>query len=215
MLPAAGLHSAFKPFVWLGDHERGFAWFAESDRNIRVREADREIEIGDTGETVTLRVNLITVPYELTGPLEYTFGFEGTPVKPGRPDAWDYRIVHSGHYDMTGAELDRLVRAGVRTICFHQHWTDIQNYPETTRCAQLDQLVAACHQRKIQLLLYFGYQMSDIAPEWRDYHDECLVAPEPGITSGTRPRPRTLSACGAPGKTSCARHRPRDDGTRH
>ncbi len=179
-LPPDGFHGPFKPFVWLGDHERGFCWFAESDRNIRARDPSRVIEVERSNQTVMLRVNLITVPEEVDHPLEYTFGFEATPVKASRPDAWDYRIVHSGHYGMTSAELDRLAGAGVRTICFHEHWTDIQNYSETSHGRELDQLVAACHQRRIQLLLYFGYEMSDLAPEWNRYHDECLVAPRTG-----------------------------------
>jgi hypothetical protein len=29
--------------------------------------------------------------------------------------------------------LDFMAQSGVRTICFHEHWTDIQNYPATTR----------------------------------------------------------------------------------
>jgi hypothetical protein len=69
---------------------------------------------------------------------------------------------------------------GVRTVCFHEHWTDIQNHPTTTHGKELDRLVAACHQRKIQLLLYFGYEMSDIAPEWERYHEECLASPRAG-----------------------------------
>ncbi|MGC8639891.1 MAG: glycoside hydrolase domain-containing protein [Isosphaeraceae bacterium] len=179
-LPAQGFQSPFKPFVWLGDHERGLSWFTESDRNMHVRDAAKAIEIERSDRKVILRVNLITAPREVSAPLEYTFGFEATPVKPARPDAWDYRIVHSGHYGMTDPELDRLAQAGVRTICFHEHWTDIQNYPETTHGQELDKLVAACHQRGIQLLLYFGYELSDIAPEWDRYHEECLVAPRAG-----------------------------------
>ena len=85
-----------------------------------------------------------------------------------------------GGYGLDAATLDRLAGCGVRTMCFHEHWTDIQNYPKTTHGAELDKLVAACHQRKIQLLLYFGYEMSNIAPEWDRYHEECLVHPRAG-----------------------------------
>jgi hypothetical protein len=76
--------------------------------------------------------------------------------------------------------LDRLAELGVRTICFHEHWTDIQDSTSTTHGAELKKLVAACHARGIQLLLYFGYEMSNIAPEWEHYSDECLVFPRAG-----------------------------------
>jgi hypothetical protein len=179
-LPQGGYRGPFKPFVWLGDHERGFCWFTESDRNFCNPQPGRVLEIKRAGERVVLRVHLITTPQTIDGPLEYTFGFQATPVKPPQPDAWDYRIVHMGGYGLDNAALDRLAACGVRTICFHEHWTDIQNYPKTTHGAALDKLVAACHQRKMQLLLYFGYEMSNIAPEWDRYHEECLVQPRAG-----------------------------------
>ena len=179
-LPSEGYRGPFKPFVWLGGHERGFCWFAESDRNVLTREPERVIEIERSGDRVILRVNLVTVPKEIDGPLDYTFGFEATPVRPPVPDAWDYRIVHDGSYTLAAPELDRMAALGVRTMCFHEHWTDIQNHPTTTHGKELDRLVAACHQRKIRLLLYFGYEMSDIAPEWDHYHEECLVSPRAG-----------------------------------
>ena len=178
-LPKAGCRGPFKPFVWLGDHQRGFCWFAESDRNFFNSKRDAVLEI-ERADRVLLRVQVITAPQTIDKPLDYTFGFQATPVKPAIPDAWDYRIVHMGGYGLDNATLDRLAACGVRTMCFHEHWTDIQNYPHTTHGAELDKLVAACHQRKIQLLLYFGYEMSNIAPEWDRYHEECLVQPRAG-----------------------------------
>jgi len=76
--------------------------------------------------------------------------------------------------------LDRLAEKGVRTLVFHEHWTDIQNYPRTPHGEELRSLVKACHERGIRLLLYFGYEMSNIAPEWPLYSDECLVYPRAG-----------------------------------
>ena len=404
-LPEGGYQGAFKPFVWLGDEWRGLAWFSESDRNFFPAQSDRVIEIRREGEAVVLRVNVITEPQTLRDPLDYTFGFQATPVKPAKPDVWDYRICHMGAYgledrpfaeptsigypaeghvrldqgtfecrvrpqfnpqpdvkpddpgrgqlnrnlldvdvpggghvgfywnvddrgmrlyykqgdryplllsthskwqagewhhvaftwgdvtrvyvdgrklaerehqgtvsgelaggriilgnrpcemdvdevrissaprdqfELTGppavdgetllldhldvapapdAEwttspakgtgglveggrsvegkfgraivlgdaagrrmtvLDRLKQLGVRTICFHEHWTDVQAYPKTTHGEKLKKLVDACHQRDIRLLLYHGYEMSNIAPEWDEYHERCLVHPRRG-----------------------------------
>lgn len=403
-LPPEGFHGPFKPFLWLGDESRGLCWFSESDRNFFGDGKANVIDIAREGDRVVLRVNMVTTPQALKGPLDYTFGFEATPVKPMTPDVWDYRISHAGNYDLptrvharsasitypakgnlnpeqgtfecwvrphfdpypevdpkdpgrgalnrnlfdldlgggahvgfywniddrgmrlyfkqgdgyplllsthprwkaeewhhvaftwgnaaciyldgvkeaekafrglpTGdmekatihlglppsdmdidevrisgvaresfdltrppvadaqtllldsldenftpngaratspakgaggvvsggeflegrfgralgmapggkpqTELDFLAACGVRTICFHEHWTDIQAYPATTHGEQLHALVAACHGKNIQLLLYHGYEMSDIAPEWDNYHDECLVYPRAG-----------------------------------
>ncbi|MEI6500395.1 MAG: glycoside hydrolase domain-containing protein, partial [Armatimonadota bacterium] len=76
--------------------------------------------------------------------------------------------------------LDFLREAGVRNVVFHEHWTDLQNYPTTTHGEELHSLVKACHDAKLQLLLYYGYLMANTAPEWDNYHDECLVAPREG-----------------------------------
>ena len=179
-LPKTGYHGAFKPFVWLGDNERGLCWFSESDRNFFTAKPEDVLEIIPENDRVILRVHLVTVAHEIDKPLDYTFGFQATPVKPARPDAWDYRIVHNGDYSLGAATLDKMAGLGVRTTCFHEHWTDIQNYTSTTHGAELDKLVNACHERKIQLLTYFGYEMSNIAPEWDRYHEECLVAPRAG-----------------------------------
>jgi hypothetical protein len=194
-LPRDGYCGPFKPFVWVGDHERGLAWFAESDRNMFPSASDQRIRIRQEADVVRWQVELIGRPQTVTEPLDYTFGFQATPVKPGQPDAWDYRIVHMANYGLERQPypgqapggtlhgktfLDYLAECRVRTIVFHEHWSDIQNYPQAARPEELRRLVEACHQRQIQLLVYFGYEMSNIAPEWPRYSEECLVAPRAG-----------------------------------
>ena len=404
-LPQEGFESPFRPYIWLGDDDRGLAWFSESDQGFTPPQAKDVTSIRREGEQVTLRVRIIGQPVELTAPLRFTFGMQATPVKPLKPDVWDYRICHHGSYGMqnqrasfspptvypaqgnidlkqgtfeawvrpqfdpnpnvapddpgrgkfnrslfdvvlpgdsqigfywniddrsmrayykqgtnyplvltssskwqkgewhhvaltwgdetaiwidgqkvasraykatldkplagatiqlglticefdvdemrisdvprtsfdltqpppvdehtllldrfdddfkpdgrrktapekgspgvpgTGTSfvegkfgkaltlcgagrpmsvLDRLAELGVRTICFHEHWTDIQDCATTTHGAELRKLVAACHAKGIKLLLYFGYQMSNLAPEWDPYSDECLVYPRSG-----------------------------------
>ncbi|OIO90677.1 MAG: hypothetical protein AUJ92_18320 [Armatimonadetes bacterium CG2_30_59_28] len=74
--------------------------------------------------------------------------------------------------------LDYLKNLGVRTIVFHEHWTEYENYPETIgHQEELKSLVKACHERGLKLLLYFGYLMANTCPEWEPYHDEVLVTP--------------------------------------
>ncbi|MGC9319557.1 MAG: glycoside hydrolase domain-containing protein, partial [Armatimonadota bacterium] len=77
--------------------------------------------------------------------------------------------------------LDDLKRRGVNTLVFHQEWTEIQAYGTTQMHREkLHSLVEACHERDIRLLLYFGYELSDAAPEWDLYRDEVLVRPRRG-----------------------------------
>lgn len=181
-LPAGGYSGVFKPFVWLGDHERGLAWFCESDQNFFNPPPLTVLDIQRDSPTnrVMLRVHLVGTPRMIESPLAYTFGFQATPVKRMLPDAWDYRIVHKGSYTLSQDELNQLAARRVRTIVFHEQWTDIQNYPVTTHASQLASLLSRCHRRKLQLLLYFGYEMSNIAPEWPSYSQQCLVQPMMG-----------------------------------
>ncbi len=91
--------------------------------------------------------------------------------------------------------LDALKAQGVNTLVYHESWTEIQAYGSTQIHEQeLRDLVAACHERDIKLLLYFGYELSDAAPEWDAYSDEVLVWPRRG---GYRRRdiPQTAYIC--------------------
>lgn len=403
-LPKEGIEGPFKPIFWLGDEWRGLSWFSESDRNFSNPDAAKVVSIKPDGNVVRMRISLIGQTTAIKEPLDFTFGFMATPVKPMQPDVWDYRYVHAGNYGMekqpyspstsivypaksnldlrqgtfecwirprfdpnaqarqddssrgmlnrnflnidlgngsqvyyywnidargmrfftrqggkvdlmddhrtewrsgewhhlaftwgeairlymdgklvaekpreglvagstdqgtislgeapsemdfaelrissvarssfdlsqppaadaqtllldrfadtftpsgglatrpergTGGVpnggafgagkfdrallapppdkpmtyLDYLREAGVRNVVFHEHWTDIQNYPTTRYSDKLHTLVKGCHDAKLQLLLYYGYLMSDIAPEWDNYHDECLTMPKQG-----------------------------------
>ncbi len=76
--------------------------------------------------------------------------------------------------------LRRYRELGVRTICFHEHWSRIQNYFAPWRPDQLRSLVRACHENGLRLLVYYGYELSNIAPEWELYRDEVLIYPRGG-----------------------------------
>ncbi|NPV08743.1 MAG: LamG domain-containing protein [Anaerolineae bacterium] len=95
--------------------------------------------------------------------------------------------------------LDRLAREGVRGVCFHEHWTDWQSYPCTDKyAAEMRSLVQGCHERDIQLLLYYGFDFSALAPEFEAYHEECLVKPHHGgrtYTCTPAPLQRTFTVC--------------------
>ena len=184
----------FRPVLWLGDEERGLMWFCESDQNWISDNASEVTQVRRENAAVVLRLRLVSKPVELRpeeqGPpaLTYTFGLLATPVKPIVEDAWDYRTFHVSQgtfgvdtrLKISEADLDRLAGLGVKTIAFHEHWTDIESYTATTYGDDLRRLVAGCHARGIKLLLYFGFLFSDIAPEWAAWSDECLLEPRRG-----------------------------------
>jgi hypothetical protein len=119
-LPAAGWASAFVPFVWLGDEDRGLALYTESDEHWRPADPARAVEVVPAGETVVLRFNVVGQPLDLAATddepgLAYTFGFQATPVKQPDKDVWDYRICHYGGYgleNLTTVQPSTLVYPG-------------------------------------------------------------------------------------------------------
>ena len=52
---------SFQPFLWLGDEERGLAWFCESNANWFGKDDRRGIEITLAGDAVDARFQ-ITAP---------------------------------------------------------------------------------------------------------------------------------------------------------
>lgn len=218
LLPPVGYTSAFRPFIWLGDEERGLAWFCESDENWvaadrhLVTEIRRSYHSTTQATLVFLRLNLVCDPVDLVPSanpnasaqdgsgsggkiqkqncLTYTFGLQATPVKPITKDVWDYRLFHvdvtlskygvDTRLKVPDATLDQLAAAGVKTLAFHEHWTDIESYVTTTYGDDLKSLVKCCHQRGMQVLLYLGFLISDLAPEWPEYGDQCVTTPRGG-----------------------------------
>jgi len=75
---------------------------------------------------------------------------------------------------------------GVKTLVFHEHWTPVQNYWRTTGEEEraLRQLIDDCHKRGIRLLLYFGYELSSLAPEWAKVADKVLTKTPIGDLTG-------------------------------
>jgi hypothetical protein len=179
--------SRFMPYVWLGDEERGLAWFAESDDGWQLSDPNRAIAVDKAKGVATLRVRFLDRPTRLEHPVSLTFGLQATPVKPV-PARYHRiaRIWHGAYYGMEndpapdgdGTLLDYLWRQGVRTIVFHQQWAEYYGLPITRENGdKLRSLVQACHKSGLKILLYFGYGLADISPEGKRYHDEMAVVP--------------------------------------
>jgi hypothetical protein len=79
-----GLTGTFIPQVWLGDDERGLAWWADSEKGW-VRPAARKdpaIEVVRDDQSVSLVLHLVARPFQFTGPRTIVFAFTATPTKP-------------------------------------------------------------------------------------------------------------------------------------
>jgi len=192
-LPAAGVAIPFNPTIWLGDEDCGLQWFTEHDADWWPADRQQALTIRREGRRVVLRLHLIGQPVRLdptsrqtspggrapVGRLAYTFGFQATPVKPLTRDAWDYRssTLYTPVYSVADvgpdgqSGLDRLAAAGVRTLSL-MDWTDILCYHRPTEPEKLRRFVRECHRRGIQVLVYFGFQVSDAAPEFAEWVDQ-------------------------------------------
>ncbi len=216
-LPETGLVLPFRPFVWLGNEASGLGWFAESDKGWQPGTADSAIEVTVEEDVVTLRMHLADSALVL--PATFTFGFQATPVKPWPKDFHQWRIWHVPQLGVGStlpvpkewwlchrafpdrnpeATLDRAAKLGVKTAVFHEDWAPIQNYPMTTPEAEFKAIVDACHQRGMKVLVYHGYELSPLAPEWAELSDDVLVKNTAGqITPGwyRHPEQRDFKVC--------------------
>ncbi len=74
----------FVPYIWLTNGERGFMWFADNDKGW-ITEADKthpSQEFVKKDGKVTLKINFIEVPTELSSATTVTFGYQAFPSRP-------------------------------------------------------------------------------------------------------------------------------------
>jgi len=83
--------------------------------------------------------------------------------------------------------LEHLRDYGVNVLVFHEHWSNIQDYPDFYHRQEIRKIAKFCHANGMKLLLYFGFSISDLNPEWGKYHQKCLrKLPEESPDSGYR-----------------------------
>jgi len=92
---AASRVGNFVPYVFLTDSDRGFCWFADTDKGWMLDPNAPTQEVVREGETVTLKVHFVTRPTDLAGPTELTYGWMVTPQKP-QPPGW--RATHINYH---------------------------------------------------------------------------------------------------------------------
>ncbi|MBM4030404.1 MAG: hypothetical protein FJ291_01295 [Planctomycetes bacterium] len=74
----------FIPYIWLGDEERGIAWFADSDKGWYLDDRKPALELIRRKGVVELRVHFITKKTALYAGKKpaIVFGLQATPTKP-------------------------------------------------------------------------------------------------------------------------------------
>jgi hypothetical protein len=185
-LPEAGAKwsGSFMPYVWLGDEERGLAWCAESSQGWMIKDPAHALEVQTQGGVVRFQANLLDHEEVISHPLTIRFGLQASPVKPVS-FAWraKARIMHdvNFNYCQPGKDgrmrLDTLHEAGVKTVVFHDCWTDYYGKITTPYGEHLGQLISECHKRDMKLLVYVGYGLARQAPELQGHHDAWSVIP--------------------------------------
>lgn len=153
-IPPDGWRSnVFKPFVWIGDNDRGFCWFSEDAGNWFVRKGANFIEIKRDSKAVALRLMLVNTPVKLKKALRYTFGFQATPVKPLPQDwrKWYYGITAKAG---SGMPPDIHLPPEIRMILWW--WMHFKKwfYPEAINEKELKEIVDTYHKRGHQVIVY-------------------------------------------------------------
>lgn len=160
LVPSDGLRLPFRPFVWLGDNERGLMWFAESPEGWHT---DRyPILIQPSPKGTELRVEFVNRARTYGEPMRLVFGLQATPVKPVPPDwrAWraDYQYTrrlaqkHLIDWEAEGIPLQwRFLwwTDGYQRVFTPGHTTPLQVMPDLKRH------VEAAHARGTRLVTYF------------------------------------------------------------
>ena len=151
---------------WVGGDDIGFYLSAEDDRNWQSANGQEAQElIPGTGETIW-RYHFIdpSVPRGMGYPLNLTWCYQATPVKPitdwysvrSTVNATDYNLPVQDGYDL-----------GIRQGVFHEPWTEIDAYPGTfAHEEQLIQYQAEFKSRGMNLCLYTHPVISSAAPEF-------------------------------------------------
>lgn len=152
----------FVPYVWLGDERGGLAWWCESNWNWRNEAPEHAVEIRRTTAGVDLVVRFVDAPTQFDEPLELTFGFMATPVKP-LPQGWrDWRPTFvsatsiEGFVEHGGSHFD-----GCRNIgtLWNTHVGSFSYFPADP--AEMARKVAILHDADWQTVLsYYAMNMT-------------------------------------------------------
>lgn len=144
--------TAFVPFAWLGDNDRGLFWFCESDQYWpRGRSADAIQLVRSDGE-VMLRLNLLASGETLSSDWRYVCGLQATPVKPLPKDWRKWRLNVNAMISWPAPREDCVKYFG---------------YPEAANPEAFSRMVDQHHAQGKKVVPYLCLtHVSAAAPEW-------------------------------------------------
>ena len=159
--------SAFIPFAWLGDNDRGLFWCCESDEMWPNR-AGNAIEIVRSGQEIVLRLNVLAAGQKLPPNWKLTFGLLATPVKPIPHDWRKWRL--------TGASAPNGRALGNVEIVWpfagKQDSLSAFGYPEARNPKLFAQYIKGLHDQGLQAVPYLCLTwITDGIPEWRWFRE--------------------------------------------
>lgn len=94
-----------------------------------------------------------------------------------------------------GTALDYFQALGLKTIGFHEHWSELQGFPRTMHGKELRSVLKAIHDRGMRAILYHSWQLSDTAPEYPLYLRECEVIEPHRFIYTREPKQRDYPIC--------------------
>jgi hypothetical protein len=77
----------FVPYVLFTDSDRGFCWFADTDKGWLLDPAAATLQMARQGDQVVFRANFVTRPGTVEQPTTIRYGWTVTPQKP-QPKGW-------------------------------------------------------------------------------------------------------------------------------
>ncbi len=156
------------PVFWLGDGDRGLFWGADSMRGTHISKTADSLAITKAAENeaATAVVKLIDKDFQLNGKRVFTFGIQGTPVKPLRPGL-QRPFMHAGGAQYNWSQFMRVFNY------YHRDYMDLEMIK--TRCAS-----ARGRQEPFYAFYACIYGVSPFAPEWPWFAEQWISSP-PGF----------------------------------
>lgn len=153
---------------WVGGDNRGLFWSAEDDRHWSLTDRNKAQALIPESDRVVWRLHFVDIPREMVKPLELTYCFMATPVKPVK-DWYSERVARD--VPTYGVKRDRPLRyayhLGTRVSNYHETWTELMGYPGTFIYQdELKALIAMARDVGLRLCFYSNHVISELAPEF-------------------------------------------------
>jgi len=180
-------NSEHLPFVWIGNEDKGMQWLCSSDQYWKLTDKDKALNIVKNGDVTLFTLNIIDKPYTISKPINYTFSFQASPVKPLTNDKYKIRYAHMGglndvirscandNYGFLGFKGMKDYGANMVDVFA---WTEFWGYTKPALADNATMLKAAREMTKRRNIKFFTshlFLLSDKAPEYPKYFDEIKV----------------------------------------